>query len=310
MRPKNIPTGDLVVSPLNVREDVGDIRTLAESIQQEGLLHPLTVRPYGEEKYEIVAGRRRYEACKLIGMKLIPCNIAEEMDDRRAVLVSLKENMRRGDITAAEKKRAIAKLLEMDGGDTPANRRKISPALNMTVGELKEALEVGEWAETFEPHNITVKMRRRGEGLGKTVVPTSAARVIMKTLRDEKVREPMAQLPKEDRRNLEANIIRGAVTLKGKERTEFLKEFAKDPLRPPEEIKRDILAPTTGQPIMMTLPVRIENDVYEPLKRYALDTNLGDRIAFAAKTLIAEGLASRGYLAQHSEEHKSENPTE
>ena len=127
MRPKNIPTGDLVVSPLNVREDVGDIRTLAESIQQEGLLHPLTVRPYGEVKYEIVAGRRRYESCKLIGMKLIPCNIAEEMDDRRAVLVSLKENMRRGDITAAEKKRAIAKLLEMDGGDTPAReeRRRI-----------------------------------------------------------------------------------------------------------------------------------------------------------------------------------------
>ena len=108
--------------------------------------------------------------------------------------MNLWENMRRGNITAAEKKRAIAKLLEMDGGDTPANRRKVSPALNMTVGELKEALEVGEWAETFEPHNITLRMRRRGEGLGKTVVPTSAARVIVKTLRDEKVREPMAQL--------------------------------------------------------------------------------------------------------------------
>ena len=61
---------------------------------------------------------------------------------------------------------------------------------------------------------------------------------------------------------------------------------------------------------MMTLPVRIENDVYEPLKRYALDNNLGYRVAFAAKTLIAEGLASRGYLAQHPEEHKSENSTE
>src|SRR3990170_5326615 len=106
MRPKNIAIGDLVVSPLNVREDIGDIRSLAESIQQDGLLHPLTVRPFGE-KFEIVAGRRRYAASKLIGMKVIPCNVAEEMDDRQAVLTSLKENMRRGDLNAAEKKRGI-----------------------------------------------------------------------------------------------------------------------------------------------------------------------------------------------------------
>ena len=85
MRPKNIAVGELVVSPLNVREDIGDIQSLAESIRDDGLLHPLTVRPYGDQ-YEIVAGRRRYEACKLIGMKVIPCNEAEEMDDRRADL--------------------------------------------------------------------------------------------------------------------------------------------------------------------------------------------------------------------------------
>src|SRR3990172_7941621 len=132
MRPKNIAIGDLVVSPLNVRADVGDIRTLAESVQQEGLLHPLTVRPYGD-KFEIVAGRRRYEACKLIGMKLIPCNVADEMDDRQAVLTSLKENMRRGDLTAAEKKRGIERLITMNGGDIPANRRRVATALNMTT---------------------------------------------------------------------------------------------------------------------------------------------------------------------------------
>ena len=301
MRPKNIAIGDLVVSPLNVREDVGDIRTLAESIQQEGLLHPLTVRPYGPDKYEIVAGRRRYEACKQIGMKVIPCNIADDMDDRRAVLVSLKENMRRGDITAAEKRRGIGKLLELEGGDTLPNRRKIAPALNMAMGELKTALEVGEWAETFEPHNIAVRAPRRGEALGKTIVPTSVARTLMKTLKDDHVRESLGQMPKEERKKVEADIIREAVTLKGKNRQEFLKEFAKDPLKPAPEIKRDILAPASTQPILLTLPLRIENEMYEPLKRFALDNNLGDRVAYAAKTLIAEGLASRGYLTKHTE---------
>jgi len=51
-------------------------------------------------------------------------------------------------------------------------------------------------------------------------------------------------------------------------------------------------------PILLTLPLRIENEMYEPLKRFALDNNLGDRVAYAAKTLIAEGLASRGYLTK------------
>lgn len=288
------------MSPLNVREDIGDIQSLAESIRDDGLLHPLTVRPYGDQ-YEIVAGRRRYEACKLIGMKVIPCNIAEEMDDRRAVLTSLKENMRRGDLTAAEKKRGIGKLLQMNGGDTPANRRKIATSLNFSMAQLKEAIEVGEWAETLEPHNIAVKAPRRGETLGRTIVPTSAAKTLMKTLKSPKVRDVLGELPKEDRKKLEAEVIREAVALKGPKRREFLKEFEKDPLRPAAEIKREVLAPGASQPLLMTIPVRIENAIYAPLRQFALDNNLGDRVGLAAKNLISEGLASRGYIKTSAE---------
>ena len=300
MRPKNIPVGDLVVSPLNVREDIGDIQSLAESIRDDGLLHPLTVRPYGDQ-FEIVAGRRRYEACKLIGMKIIPCNVAEDMDDRRAVLTSLKENMRRGDITAAEKKRGIERLLQMNGGDTLANRRKIATSLNMTMAQVKEAIEVGEWAETLEPHNISVKAPRRGEALGRTIVPTSAAKILMKTLKQTKVRDALGELPKDERKKVEAEVIREAVALKGPKRKEFLKQFEKDPLRPPAEIKREVLAPGSSQPLLMTIPVRIENALYEPLRQFALDNNLGDRVGVAAKNLISEGLASKGYLKSSQE---------
>ncbi len=300
MRPKNIPVGDLVVSPLNVREDVGDIQPLAESVKSEGLLHPLTVRPYGE-KFEIVAGRRRYEACKLIGMKLIPCNVAEEMDDRQAVLTSLKENMRRGDLTAAEKKRGIERLIRMNGSDAIGTRRKVAASLNMSMPELKAALEIGEWAETFEPHDIVVKAPRRGEGIGKTIVPTSVARTLMKTLKDNRVRETLGELPKEERKKVEAEVIREAVHLKGKSRQDFLKRFTSDPLRPAPEIKREVLAPLPSQPLLVTIPIRVENAIYEPLKQYALDNNLGDKVTVAAKTLISEGLANKGYLKPATE---------
>jgi len=300
LRPKNIAVGELVVSPLNVREDIGDIQSLAESIRDDGLLHPLTVRPYGDQ-YEIVAGRRRYEACKLIGMKVIPCNVAEEMDDRRAVLTSLKENMRRGDLTAAEKKRGIQKLLQMNGGDTPSNRRKAASSLNISMAQLKEAIEVGEWAETLEPHNIAVRAPRRGETLGKTIVPTSAAKTLMKALKEPKVKDALGELPKEERKKLEAEVIREAVALKGPRRKEFLKQFERDPLRPAAEIKRDVLAPGPSQPLLVTIPVRVENAVYAPLRQFALDNNLGDRVGLAAKNLITEGLATKGYLKRVGE---------
>ena len=300
MKPRNVPVGDLVVSPLNVREDIGDIKSLADSIQSDGLLHPLTVRPYGE-KFEIIAGRRRYEACKLLGMRVIPCNVAEEMDDRHAVLTSLKENMRRGDLTAAEKKRGIGKLLAMNGGDTPSNRRKVATALSMSMAELKTALEVGEWAETFEPHNIAVKAPRRGEALGKTIVPTSVARTLMKTLKERNVRETLGEVPKEDRKKVEAEVIREAVALKGKERTDFLKKFVNEPLRPAAEIKREVLSPAPSQPLITPVLLRLENTLLDTLKQYALDNNLGDKVSTAAKNLVSEGLAGKGYLQRGAE---------
>src|SRR3990172_3903184 len=92
----------------------------------------------------------------------------------------------------------------MNEANIPPNRRRVPRPLNMTTAELKTALELGGWAETFEPHDIVVKAPRRGEGVGKTVVPTSVARSLMKTLKDNRVRETLGELPKEERKKVEA----------------------------------------------------------------------------------------------------------
>ena len=95
------------------------------------------------------------------------------------------------------------------------------------MAQLKEAIEVGEWAETLEPHNIAVRAPRRGETLGRTIVPTSAAKTLMKTLKVSNVREALGGLPKDDRKKFEAEVIREAVALKGPRRKEFLKLVAR-----------------------------------------------------------------------------------
>lgn len=72
----------------NVEEDIDD---LAKSIYQNGLLHPIIVR-MKDDYFEIVAGNRRYNACKRLGWRKIICHIAE-LTDKEAFEVSLTENI-------------------------------------------------------------------------------------------------------------------------------------------------------------------------------------------------------------------------
>ena len=78
---------------LNTRSEIIDASGLANSINQQGLLQPIIVRP-NEGSFQIVAGTRRFEACKLLGWKKIPCHVVE-LDDREAFEASLIENIQR-----------------------------------------------------------------------------------------------------------------------------------------------------------------------------------------------------------------------
>lgn len=76
---------------------VPDVEELAASIQQKGLLQPILVRTIVEEAegyFEIIAGNRRFHACKRLGWNKIPCHIIE-LDDKQAFEVSLIENLQR-----------------------------------------------------------------------------------------------------------------------------------------------------------------------------------------------------------------------
>ena len=73
---------------------------LSESIKQHGLIQPIIVRPIGD-KYEIVAGERRYKACVLAGLATIPA-IVVDATDRNSVEIALIENVQRRDLTPIE----------------------------------------------------------------------------------------------------------------------------------------------------------------------------------------------------------------
>lgn len=88
------------------------IKGLAESIKENGLLQPVTVRKAGNQ-YELIAGERRYRACMLNGQKDIEAIILEKTDDESANL-ALIENLQREDLNAIEQALAMKRIMKSE----------------------------------------------------------------------------------------------------------------------------------------------------------------------------------------------------
>ncbi len=86
------------------------IATLAESIQQYGMLQPILVRPMGLN-YQIVAGERRWRAARMIGMDEVPV-IIRELSDEETAAIALIENLQREDLNPIEEASGYAMLME------------------------------------------------------------------------------------------------------------------------------------------------------------------------------------------------------
>lgn len=93
-----------------LRVNLTDIEQLAQSIKEKGLLQPIVVRADNTGSFEIVAGNRRFHACKLLGWRKIPCHIVE-LDDKEAFEVSLIENIQRKTLNPIEEAEAFKKYV-------------------------------------------------------------------------------------------------------------------------------------------------------------------------------------------------------
>ncbi|HET7389755.1 MAG TPA: ParB/RepB/Spo0J family partition protein, partial [Nitrososphaeraceae archaeon] len=100
----------IVNSPCLVRDDLEGIDVLASSIKQNGLFQPILVRAKEEYLYEIVAGNRRYQACKSLGWRRIACHIVE-LNDKEAFEISLIENIQRKTLSALEEAEAFKRYV-------------------------------------------------------------------------------------------------------------------------------------------------------------------------------------------------------
>lgn len=94
--------------------DPDSLRELADSIAAQGVIQPIVVRPIGGERYEIVAGERRWRASQQAGLAQIPV-VVRDVDEQAAIAIALIENIQRDDLNPLEEAGALQRLLSEFG---------------------------------------------------------------------------------------------------------------------------------------------------------------------------------------------------
>ena len=110
----DISLNDIIPNRFQPREIFEDesLQELSESIKQHGVIQPIIVRKVGD-KYEIIAGERRYRASKKAGKETIPA-LVRDIDDKEAAKIALLENLQRSNLTPIEEAKTYQTILKID----------------------------------------------------------------------------------------------------------------------------------------------------------------------------------------------------
>ena len=127
--------------------DEQPLQELAASIKEKGVLSPILVRPVGPDRYEIVAGERRWRAAQLAKLHDVPVVVRELADDQ-ALELAIIENVQRADLNAIEEGAAYEELIEKFGRtqeDVAREVGKSRPHVANTIRLLKLPDQVKAW---------------------------------------------------------------------------------------------------------------------------------------------------------------------
>ena len=149
---RDLPISQLVESPTNPRKrfDETSLKELADSIRSQGVLAPLLVREVADERFEIVAGSRRFRAAKLAGSDAVPVRVVQ-LSDADALVAQVIENLQRENVHRLEEAQGFRALLDLpdheDSVARIAERAGKTPAY--VAGRLKLTELIPDVADAF-----------------------------------------------------------------------------------------------------------------------------------------------------------------
>ena len=118
-----IPIDKLDPNPNQPRQVMGDLSELMASIAEKGVIEPLIVRSRGD-RFQIIAGERRYQAAVQVGLRDLPV-VIRDVDDGEVIEVALVENIQRKDLTPFEEAEALQHLAQRSSYTHEALARKL-----------------------------------------------------------------------------------------------------------------------------------------------------------------------------------------
>jgi ParB family chromosome partitioning protein len=122
--------------------DVEALHELAGSIREHGVLQPILVRPLGENRYQLIAGERRWRATREANLPTIPA-LVEEIDDDTALEISIIENLQREDLSPLEEATMFDRMVREHGYSI----RKLAEKLGKDKGYLENRLRLADAPE-------------------------------------------------------------------------------------------------------------------------------------------------------------------
>ena len=143
-RVEEVFTDQIEPNPFQPRTnfDEDTLKELANSIQEKGVIQPITVRKIKAEKYQIVTGERRWRASKLVGLKKIPA-VIRDFNDQEMLEVALIENIQREDLNPIEEAAAYKEMID-NFGITQAELAKQVGKSRSNVSNMIRLLKLAE----------------------------------------------------------------------------------------------------------------------------------------------------------------------
>lgn len=156
-----LPIDSVEPSPYQARSefDQQEIARLAMSILQNGLLQPVTVRPCGTGRYQLVAGERRLRACKLAGLKEVPSILCDYQDQETAAL-GLLENLQRQNLNPFDQARGIREIITLWGCTQEEAAKRLGMAQPTLNNKLRLLALTAQQQEYCLAHGLTERHAR------------------------------------------------------------------------------------------------------------------------------------------------------
>lgn len=261
---RNIKMDKLFLGELNERLEPGDLEGLAASIRKVGVLQPLIVRPVGE-KFEIIAGGRRFRAAAMANQSQVPCQI-KEVNDVDALQLSFQENEERKSASPLEYGLLCWKMANRLG-----DLKEVSERLGRTeswVSTRINAYELYRKAKIL-PENKSPALEG-GISRDSSSIGIVDANTIMQAVTSRPVNRFLAQQEGESeivRTTFVKKLSEAFPKLDPSQKKKLITEFKRSPSEGIESLTQKIIAEPRGIKISLSFPSEVSAKINKILSK-------------------------------------------